>query len=64
MRPPEIKTSTEEERRQYIKDTFPCIADCDMCGLCTVFRGKDPELASADYISGKRSYLEVSGDYR
>lgn len=27
MRPPEIKTSTEEERRQYIKDTFPCIAD-------------------------------------
>ena len=39
MRPPEIKTSTEEERRQYIKDTFPCIADCDMCGLCTGFRG-------------------------
>lgn len=38
MRPPEIKTSTEEERRQYIKDTFPCIADCDMCGLCTVSR--------------------------
>ncbi|MFQ7338415.1 MAG: hypothetical protein ACLROW_18945 [Roseburia faecis] len=44
MRPPEIKTSTEEERRQYIKDTFPCIADCDMCGLCTVFRGKDPNM--------------------
>ena len=64
MRPPEIKTSKEEERRQYIKDTFPCIADCDMCGLCTVFRGKDPEHAYADYISGKRSYLEVSGDYR
>ena len=35
-----------------------------MCGLCTVFRGKDPELAYADYISGKRSYMEVSGDYR
>ena len=51
MRPPEIKTSTEEERRQYIKDTFPCIADCDMCGLCTVFRGKDPELAYADYAA-------------
>ena len=40
MRPPEIASSTEEERRQYIKDTFPCIADCDMCGLCTVFKGK------------------------
>ena len=64
MRPPEIESSTEEERRNYIKETFPCIADCDMCGLCTVFRGKDPELAYADYISGKRSYLDVSGDYR
>jgi hypothetical protein len=63
MRAPEIETSTETERRQYIKNAFPCIADCEMCGLCTVFRGKDPELAYADYISGKRSYLEVSQEY-
>ena len=27
MRAPEIETSTEAERRQYIKNTFPCIAD-------------------------------------
>ena len=47
MRPPEIADSTEAERRKYIRDTFPCIADCDMCGLCTVFRGKDPEVAAA-----------------
>ena len=64
MRAPEIESSTEEERRQYIKKTFPCIADCDMCGLCTVFKGKDPEIAYEDYIRGKRSYMEVSGDYR
>ena len=64
MRPPEIEHSTEEERRQYIKNTFRCIADCDMCGLGTVFHGKDPELAYADYISGKREYLEESKDYR
>lgn len=64
MRAPEIASSTEEERRQYINKTYPCIADCDMCGICTVFLGKDPELAFADYISGKREYLEVSGDYR
>lgn len=63
MRAPEIETSTEAERRQYIKNAFQCIADCEMCGLCTVFRGKDPELAYADYISGKRSYLEVSQEY-
>lgn len=64
MRAPEIKDSTEEERRRYINDTFQCIADCDMCGLCAAFHGKDPELAYDDYISGKREYMEVSADYR
>ena len=64
MRPPEIESSTEEERRQYIKNTFKCIADCDMCGLCTIFHGKDPEVAYEDYINGKRDYLDVSKDYR
>ena len=63
MRAPEIAESTEEERREYIRSTFKCIADCDMCGLCTVFRGKDPELAYADYIMGKRDFIEVSVDY-
>ena len=64
MRAPEIELSTEEERRQYIKDTFPCIADCDMCGLCTVFRGKDPELAYNDYILGIRSFEDVSKEVK
>lgn len=63
MRAPEIAESTEEERREYIRNTFKCIADCDMCGPCTVFRGKDPELAYADYIMGKRDFVEVSEDY-
>lgn len=64
MRAPEIAKSTEAERREYIKNTFVCIADCDMCGLCTVFKGKDPEIAYADYISGKREFMDVSGDYK
>ena len=38
--------------------------DGDMCGLCTVFRGKDPELAYRDYIEGNRSFDEVSAYYR
>ncbi|CCZ42270.1 uncharacterized protein BN479_00216 [Clostridium sp. CAG:122] len=63
MRAPDLKSSTIEERRQYIKNTFKCIADCDMCGLCTVFRGKDPELAYEDYIKGKRDFMAVSQDY-
>ena len=31
---PEIAGSTAEERRAFIKTKYPCIADCDMCGLC------------------------------
>lgn len=64
MRAPDLKSSTIEERRQYIKNTFKCITDCDMCGLCTVFRGKDPELAYEDYIKGKRDFMAVSQDYK
>ena len=62
--PPYISESTEDERRDYIKKRYPCISDCDMCGLCTVFRGKDPELAYRDYIEGNRSFEEVSEDFR
>ena len=61
---PEIAESTAEERREYIKAKFPCIADCDMCGLCKVFRGATAERAYDDYITGKRSYMEVSADYK
>ena len=64
MEAPKTELSSEDERRKYIKDRFPCIADCDMCGICTVFRGKDPEIAYNDYILGKRSFEEVSQDYK
>ena len=61
---PEITDSTFEERRNYIKERFPCIADCDMCGICTVFHGKDAEVAYEAYIRGERSFEDVSEDYR
>lgn len=61
---PDIGRSTVEERRIYIKDRFPCIADCDMCGLCKVFRGKDPEVAYEDYIRGEKTFEAVSEYYR
>ena len=60
---PDIHSSTEDERREYIKNRYPCISDCDMCGLCKVFHGKDPENAYADYIKGTRSFYDVSADY-
>ena len=40
------------------------ISDCDMCGLCKVFHGKDPENAYDDYINGIRSFEDVSDDYK
>ena len=61
---PEIKNSTVEERREFIKKKYPCIADCAMCGLCRVFRGRDAEHAFEDYIAGKRSFMDVSADYK
>ena len=61
---PDITNSTTEERRQYIKETFPCIADCDMCGLCTVFQGKDAESAYSAYIRGERSFEDVSKEFK
>lgn len=64
MRPPEIENSTEEERREYIKNTFRCIAIVICVVYARMFRGKDPEVAYADYINGKRVYLDVSKDYR
>ena len=62
--PPKAEESTIEERRTYIKEKFPCIADCDMCGLCKVFHGKDAETAYNDYILGVRSFDEVSAEYK
>ena len=61
---PEIGKSTEEERLEYVKNRFSCIADCDACGLCSVFHGKDPEITYADYIRGDRGFEEVARDYK
>ena len=36
----------------------------DACGLCKVFHGMDAERAYDDYIKGKRSFLDVSDDYK
>lgn len=61
---PELEQSTSEERLAYIQETYRCISDCDSCGLCKVFHGKDPVMVYEDYISGKRSFREISEEYR
>ena len=62
--PPDILSSTAEERREYVKKRFPCLSDGDMCGLCKVFHGKDPEMAFDEYIKGNRSFTECSDEYK
>lgn len=61
---PDINTSTKEERLAYINKTFWCRGDCDSCGICQVFHGKEPLLVFADYIEGKRTFREISEEYR
>ncbi len=64
MRPPDIEKSTKEERANYIKEKFRCKSDCESCGLCRVFRGKDPEIVYEEYIQGKKDFLDISANYR
>lgn len=61
---PDIRTSTREERQKYIEETYWCRGDCDSCGICQVFHGKEPVIAYEDYIEGRNSFQEVSERYR
>lgn len=61
---PLVGESTVEERRQWVSDRYPCIADCDACGLCTLFHGKDASTALAGYIKGNEEFLEAMEPYR
>lgn len=64
MRPPEVESSTREDRQRYILETFQCKGDCDYCGFCAMYRGRTPEVVYDDYIEGKRSFLEITMEYR
>lgn len=64
MTPPDIEQSTKEERRAFVLDAWECMHDCESCGKCRILKGKDPELLYADYIDGKRTYMEITLDLR
>lgn len=61
---PSITSSTREERLEFIRKRYPCIADCDACGLCKLFHGQDAEHALADYIDGNDELPQVLMRYR
>lgn len=62
--PPPLEDSTKEERQAYIEETYHCINDCDMCGLCKVYHGKEPVLVYQDYIEGKKAFEDIAAAYR
>lgn len=61
---PPVASSTKEEREAYVDSRYHCIADCDLCGLCALFRGKDPGIAFIDYIRGEEEFASVEARYR
>lgn len=64
MQPPTIDNSTKEERRAYVLETWKCLASCDECGKCRILKGRDAEVLYADYIEGKRSYMDITLEIR
>lgn len=64
MTPPPIEQSTQETRRAYVIEAWKCLHDCESCGKCRILKGKDAEILYADYIEGKRSYMDVTLELR
>lgn len=64
MQPPKIDNSTKEERRAYVLETWKCLACCDECSKCRILKGRDAEALYAEYIEGKRSYMDITLEIR
>ena len=62
--PPPIDTSTPEERALYVRSQWACMHHCELCGKCHFLKGKDAELLYADYIQGRRPYLDITLELR
>ncbi len=64
MMVPKIESSTREERLAYVREAFQCIGNCELCGKCKILHHRHAEEVYADYIDGKRSFVEISIELR
>ena len=64
MQSPKIDNSTKEERQAYVIEAWKCLHDCEACGKCRILIGKDAEVHYADYIEGKRRYMDITLEIR
>ena len=56
--------STRTERAAYIQETFRCHnGDCENCGVCHFFAGSSPEKVFADFIDGRREFMEITTEW-
>lgn len=64
MQSPNIENSSKEERQAYVLEAWKCLHDCEACGKCHILKGRDAEIVYADYINGKRSYMDITLEIR
>ena len=64
MLPPSIETSTSKERLDYVLNEWKCLHNCDMCGKCSILKGRSETELYADYINGKRAYKDITLEIR
>ena len=64
MTAPNTNSSTKEERLDYVLNEWRCLHNCEICGKCHVLKGRCEELLYADYIDGKRSYMDITLEIR
>lgn len=62
--PPPINGSSPEQRLAYVLDKWRCLHNCELCGKCNILRGRDAEIVYADYIEGRRSYMDITFEIR
>lgn len=59
MDAPDLETSSRLERQHFISEQWKCLADCDLCGKCSVLHGRDAEQVFAPYIEGRQDYMTL-----
>ncbi len=64
MTAPSIESSTREERLDYVLNEWRCLYNCELCGKCHVLKGRNEEQLYADYLDGKRSYMDITLEIR
>ncbi|MGN1245082.1 MAG: hypothetical protein ACI4UN_00470 [Muribaculaceae bacterium] len=64
MTAPTIESSTMEERLAYVQSQWRCLHNCELCGKCRILKGRNEEELYADYIVGRRSYIDVTLEIR